>query len=154
MGAVAEFVAQEAERESEAREAENKPAACEVEEELLGLPSDFPDKGHRQKLNLDAFADIEAQLREGEAFDALYSMQVVAKALVAMKDQKRKQDSGVAKNTKSQSQIVDTERHRDRHIQKYMVARTALMALGTAMGDAGDFPELKESDTYMKSRQL
>ncbi|KAJ6537148.1 hypothetical protein B0H19DRAFT_962576, partial [Mycena capillaripes] len=109
----------------------------EVENERLGLPSDFGDVVERERLNLSAMTEVEGSLREGAAFDAIKKIQVVAKALVAMSDQKKKNDSGVYKNTISQTQINDTIDRRDGHIQKYMAARHALMALNLADGTAG-----------------
>ncbi|KAJ6467656.1 hypothetical protein C8R47DRAFT_1056068 [Mycena vitilis] len=127
-------------------------ARCEVEIERLGLPSDFADAEERGRLNLLGLSQIEGSLREGAAFDAIHSIQVLAKALVAMSDRKRKNDSGVAKNTISQTQINDTIDRRDARIQNYMAARRAMMALGVADGSAENFPPLRAEDTYMKSR--
>ncbi|KAJ7743519.1 hypothetical protein DFH07DRAFT_777435, partial [Mycena maculata] len=91
-------------------------------------------------------------LREGAAYDALASVKVVAKALVTLRDRKRKNDSGVYKNTISQKQINDTERRRDLHIAHYMAARQALMNLD--QGNASQFPPLEVKDTFLKSRSL
>ncbi|KAJ7457683.1 hypothetical protein FB451DRAFT_1183008, partial [Mycena latifolia] len=131
-----------------------KQVACEVEVELLGLPSDFREPGKRHELDLAAMAEVEGRLREGAAFDSIHRVQIVAKALVGMRDRKKKNDTGVYKNTISQQQINDTKERRKEHIEKYMVSRNALMVLGLAEGTAGDFPPLAESDTFMKSRLL
>ncbi|KAJ7156652.1 hypothetical protein C8R46DRAFT_1226130 [Mycena filopes] len=97
--------------------------------EVLGLPSELtPDV--RRALNLSAFEQEEARLRKGAVHDALTSVQVVVKALLPLRDRKKKNDSGVYKNTISQQQINDTERRRDLHIARYMSSRAALIALG------------------------
>ncbi|KAJ7018652.1 hypothetical protein C8F04DRAFT_1198692 [Mycena alexandri] len=124
--------------------------ACEVEVERLGLPSEFEEQTVRVKLNLVAMAGLEGRLREGAAFDALHKIQTVAKALVSMSDRKKKNDSGVAKNTISSTMINDTIERRDTHIQSYMMARRAMIVLKYA--NETEFPPLKAEDTYMKSR--
>ncbi|KAJ7124151.1 hypothetical protein C8R44DRAFT_530114, partial [Mycena epipterygia] len=121
--------------------------------EMLGLPSDFSAED-RDTLNIATFVRQESELRQGAAFDSLASVKIVAKALVSLRDRKRKNDSGVYKNTMSQKQINDTERRRDLHIANYMAARKALMALGEADGSVADFPQLTVEDTIMKSRTL
>ncbi|KAJ7182285.1 hypothetical protein C8R43DRAFT_1115929 [Mycena crocata] len=126
----------------------------QVECELLGLPSEFKDVKQRVELGLVALGSVEEQLREGAAFDAIHSIQVVAKALVSMTDRRRKNDSGIYKNTISQKQINDTEERRDGHIKKYMAARAALMDLGATTGEMGDFPVMTVEDTWCKSKAL
>ncbi|KAK6974846.1 CxC2 domain-containing protein [Favolaschia claudopus] len=120
--------------------------ACAVEDELLGLPSEVTEL-ERSSLALAPFVTIEGELREGAAHDAIAKVKVVAKALVGLRDRKRKNDSGVYKNTIAQKQINDTQRRRDLHIARYMAAREALMALGMAKGDETDFRALKPEDT-------
>ncbi|KAJ7697398.1 hypothetical protein B0H17DRAFT_1130376 [Mycena rosella] len=93
-------------------------AACEVEVELLGLPSEFREAVKRVQLDIVSLAEVEGRLREGAAFDAIQKIQLVAKALGSMRDQKRRNDSGVQKNTISQKQINDTQDRRDIHIKR------------------------------------
>ncbi|KAJ7889990.1 hypothetical protein B0H13DRAFT_1887753 [Mycena leptocephala] len=112
-------------------------------------------RAHRRTgVNLDVlmFVHEEGQLREGAAYDALESVKLVVKSLVSMRDRKKKNDSGVYKNTLSQKQINDTEKRRDLHIARYMAARDALVKLGIAKGDDRDFPVLEVKDTSLKSR--
>ncbi|KAJ7449748.1 hypothetical protein B0H11DRAFT_1743513, partial [Mycena galericulata] len=132
----------------------NQEKACAVENELLGLPSDF-DEEERQVLGIQAFVRQESDLREGAAFDSLAIVKLVAKAFRSMRDRKRKNDTGVYKNTMSQKQLNDTERRRDLHIADYMAARTALIKLDERDGAVKDqFPPLTVEDTLMKSRTL
>jgi hypothetical protein len=125
--------------------------ACEIEKEVLYMPSDFTHE-QRGSLGLTSFGQEEAKLREGMAYDALKSVQVVAKALVPLRERKKKHDHGQNQNTAALKQVVDTERRRDKHIKNYMAARTALMTLGACSGEADDFPELTVADTQMGSR--
>ncbi|KAK6966548.1 hypothetical protein R3P38DRAFT_2816040 [Favolaschia claudopus] len=118
--------------------------ACAVEDELLGLPSEV-EEPERSALGLTPFVRIEGELREGAAYDAVAKVKVIAKALRALRDRKRKNDSGVY--TIAQKQINDTA-------SPYMAAREALMTLGLAVGDETDFQELKPEHTYMKSRSM
>jgi hypothetical protein len=114
--------------------------ACSVENELLGLPSELM-AAQRVDLNVVAFSRTEGELRDGAALDTLSTVKLVAKALVGLKDRKRRNDSGMYKNTISQKQINDTERRRNLHIATYMASRQALINLGLADG-VEDFPPL------------
>ncbi|KAJ6466512.1 hypothetical protein DFH09DRAFT_956689 [Mycena vulgaris] len=131
----------------------NTLSACTVEDEFLGLPSDFTSD-QREDLNISVFAGQEAKLREGAAYDALKLVKLAAQTLQTLRDRRKKNSSGVAKNTRSQIQLNDTERRRDLHIANYMAARGALMVLGAAVGDTTDFPALEAKDTFLKSRTL
>ncbi|KAJ7308616.1 hypothetical protein DFH08DRAFT_1051022 [Mycena albidolilacea] len=129
----------------------NQLAARPIHKEVLGLPSDFSAED-RLALNLSAFEKEEGDLREGAVEDALMSVKLVVQNLVALRDRKRKHDSGVYKNTISQKQINDTERRRDLHIARYNVAAKALIRLGRAREE--EFPVLTVADTALKSRSL
>ncbi|KAJ7789580.1 hypothetical protein B0H14DRAFT_2397373 [Mycena olivaceomarginata] len=129
----------------------NQLAARLIHKEMLGLPSDFSAED-RLALNLSAFEKEEGDLREGAVEDALMSVKLVVQTLVALRDRKRKHDSGVYKNTISQKQINDTERRRDLHIARYNVAAKALIRLGRAREE--EFPVLTVADTALKSRSL
>ncbi|KAF8135240.1 hypothetical protein K438DRAFT_1640334, partial [Mycena galopus ATCC 62051] len=126
--------------------------ACVVESELLGLPSELTST-ERLELKVEAFSTTEADLREGTAFEAINLVKVTAKALLNLRDRKKKNDSGVYKNTISQKQINDTEQRRDLHIASYMASRDTLIKLGRTSGE-DDFPALEDKDTFMKSRTL
>jgi hypothetical protein len=130
---------------------DNEQENCGVEKEVLHLPSDF-DAGARADHHLITMAEMEAKLREGAAFDALKKTKVCAQAVTTLRDWKRKNISGVAQATTSVKQIQDAERRRDLHIALYMLARKAMMKLGHATGEEGDFPVLTEADTFLKSR--
>ncbi|KAF8189420.1 hypothetical protein K438DRAFT_1763643 [Mycena galopus ATCC 62051] len=125
---------------------------CVVESELLGLPSELTST-ERLELKVEVFSTTEVDLRERTAFEAINLVKVTAKALLNLHDHKKKNDSGVYKNTISQKQINDTERHRNLHIASYMASRDALIKLGWTSGE-DDFPVLEAKDTFMKSRTL
>src|SRR5262245_64135092 len=78
--------------------------SCEVEHEILFLPSDFPC-GEREKVEATALGVEEAKLREGEAFDALRAIQNAVKTMTALLDRKRKHARGQADNTRASTYI-------------------------------------------------
>ncbi|KAJ6529952.1 hypothetical protein DFH09DRAFT_1093763 [Mycena vulgaris] len=127
-------------------------AACDVEDEVLFLPSDFT-AWERREMGLGNLELQEGKLREAIAFEGLKGVQVVVPALVTLRDHKQKQFSGQVNSTASLSQIVDCERRRDKHIRTYMGPRKVLLALGICTGAADDFPALTVPDTFMKSRR-
>ncbi|KAJ7027283.1 hypothetical protein C8F04DRAFT_1267195 [Mycena alexandri] len=134
----------------------NAQAACLVEKELLGLPSELTEE-ERAKFGVLHLRAAEMQLRQGAMYDALATVKLVTKSLQSLPDRKKKNDSGVYKNTISQKQINDTERRRDLHIARYMAARKALLKLTHASElstTEADFPTLEVKDTVMKSRTL
>lgn len=125
---------------------------CATEDQVLYLPSDL-DAATRRQLAVFDFGVEEGKLREGEAFDALYSTRHWCKAIVAMMDQHIKQDNGVAARTRAALMLQDSERVRDAHMATYNHARRAMIQLGVLNeGDSG-FPHLALADTRMKSRQ-
>ncbi|KAJ6556871.1 hypothetical protein DFH09DRAFT_1084575 [Mycena vulgaris] len=124
-------------------------SACQVEVELLGLPSEFPEVVRRAELGLVAMSEVEDRLREGAAFDSIHRVQIVAKALVAMRDRKKKNDSGVYKNI-SQKQINDTEERRDESIQR-AGARLRVRAIPLTSGPA--VAEIRGGATAMVKRK-
>lgn len=59
-------------------------------------------------------------------------------------------------NTRSGARIQEARDHRDLHMQTYLHARTAMIALGVlsdADGAQSLFPPLSLADTFMKSTQ-
>jgi hypothetical protein len=118
---------------------------------MLGLPSYFSAED-QLALNLSAFEKEEGNLHEGAVEEALMSVKLVVQTLVALRDRKRKHNSGVYKNTISQKQINDTERRCDLHIAGYNVAVKALIRLGCAREE--EYPVLTVTDTALKSRLL
>lgn len=127
----------------------------EVENEKLYLPSDLSTV-EREADGVAVLGGEEAKLREGEAFDALHAIRTAVKAVVAMRDRKRRDARGQAENTRSGRYIRDAEVRRDRHMETYAAARNAMLALGSIDADNvsnSPFPPLALQDTFMKSRQ-
>ncbi|KAJ7886527.1 hypothetical protein B0H14DRAFT_2338154, partial [Mycena olivaceomarginata] len=122
-----------------------------VEFEVLFLPSDLTST-ERLELDVATLGAEEVQWREGQAFDALRAVQNVVKALRALRDRKGKNDRQQKDNTRAGSQIADTTKRQDRHMQTYEAARQAMIRLGALTdGPNTHYPRLTEADTFMKS---
>ncbi|KAJ6572984.1 hypothetical protein B0H10DRAFT_1964240 [Mycena sp. CBHHK59/15] len=115
-----------------------------VQDKTLYLPSDFTTSEHR-----------ELGLRKGQAFDVLWAIQNIVKAITPLRDRKYKNDRQHKQHTQSGDQIRKAVKHRDRHMQMYEHSRQALIsleALDVAAGvDSSPFPPLTEADLFMKS---
>jgi hypothetical protein len=127
---------------------------CELEDEVLYLPSDF-SPSEREAIGVSLLGTEEAKLREGEAFDALRAVQVAVKSITALRDRKRKNARGQGENTRAGAYIRDAEARRDLHMKTYKTARNAMISLAVVReGDPhSPFPPLTLEDTFMKSCQ-
>ncbi|KAJ7111002.1 hypothetical protein C8R44DRAFT_633535, partial [Mycena epipterygia] len=124
-----------------------------VEDELLYLPSDLT-ANERMTLDFISLGLEEARWREGQAFDALRSVQGIVKAITALRDRKSRNDRKPKENTRSGAQIAEALRRRDLHMATYDAARKAMIALGSLDPHSKThFPVLTEADLYMKSVQ-
>jgi hypothetical protein len=110
--------------------------ACEIEKEELYLPSDF-EQGQRDTLGLTSFGEQEAILHEGMAYDALESVRVAEATHLLLREKQKRLGDGYTAFCRTGAACADTQRRRDKHINDYMLARTALMKLGA---EADDFP--------------
>jgi hypothetical protein len=128
--------------------------SCEIEHEILFLPSDFPCD-ERLKVETTKLSTEEVKLREGKAFDALRAVQNAVKTMTALQDRKWKNARGQADNTRASNYIREAQGRRNHHMRTYAACRTAMIALGTLDEDApqSPFPPLSLEDTFMKSTQ-
>ncbi|KAJ6616904.1 hypothetical protein B0H10DRAFT_1914835 [Mycena sp. CBHHK59/15] len=125
--------------------------AVQIEHEKLFIPSDLT-ASERLQLDLVNLGVEEVRWREGQAFDALRTVQNVVKAVTALYDRKEKNERQQKDNSRAGDHIQDTIKRRDRHMQTYESARLAMISLGAlAEGPGTSFPPLKEADTFMKS---
>lgn len=127
----------------------SQSATKHPEEEKLYLPSDFLSS-QRTHLNLNQLAHGESQLREGAAFDALARVQTAVKAIVVLRDRKKKDAHGQEKHTRALSKIHLAESKRDQAMNEYNRSRQALIALDV-VGASTAFPVLSIQDTFRKS---
>ncbi|KAK1221214.1 hypothetical protein PQX77_015973 [Marasmius sp. AFHP31] len=123
-----------------------KQGACDIEKEVLFLPSDY-DEVQRKEKELDSLAELEKTLREGELYDAIEEVCQSSKNQSIVRDQKDKNDRGTRANTRSLLQLKTIYVELLCCIDDYNHARRSLHALGSGL----DLPEMKEEDTYRKS---
>ncbi|KAL1712183.1 hypothetical protein EV715DRAFT_214149 [Schizophyllum commune] len=125
-----------------------------LEEEQLYLPSDLASHEH-PRYGLTELAEIEAELRRGEANDAITLIcQGIKHKMVLIKD-KLKQANSVKLNTRSVNWIKETSKKidgwaADYRAADYRRARRALVALD-ARKNTKDFPPLTDHDLTFKN---
>jgi hypothetical protein len=125
--------------------------AREPEDQVLFLPSDFPDADRRKRLQIDHLAPIEMQLREGEAYDALRDLRIAVKHINGLTYKKQTSIRNTGLNTRAKTIIDDVKRRRNTHVDKYGAARQAMINLGCSrVGDQDEFPKLTIADAVMK----
>jgi hypothetical protein len=123
----------------------------EPEEQILYLPSDFPNSEVRRDLGLDQLEVIEMKLREGEAYDALRDLRTAVKHVNGLTYKKQTNVRHAGPNTRAKEMIDDVKRKRDGYIDRYNGAREAMISLGcTCVGDQDEFPRLTVADAVMK----
>ncbi|KAJ3765937.1 hypothetical protein FB446DRAFT_602955, partial [Lentinula raphanica] len=101
---------------------------CEVENEVLYLPSDTPRAEHKEQ-GLVELAEMEMKLREGELYNALHSVRAATKAYSITHVDKRDNSRGIKANTRSSLQLKRIEQERDCCIADFNRARKALIKL-------------------------
>ncbi|KAJ3825993.1 hypothetical protein F5880DRAFT_1477138, partial [Lentinula raphanica] len=121
---------------------------CDVEEEVLHLPSDIPQTDHARR-GLLKLAEVETKLREGELYDAIHSVRAATKAVSATHVDKQDNSRGVKANTRSSLQLKRIEKERDSCIADFNRARQALINLDYASGD--DIRLMNVSDTFRRN---
>lgn len=126
------------------RKGSNKP-----EDDLLFLPSDLLPSQRNTPIML-ILSNKEQRLREGQAFDALRSVQTAVKMVVALRDDKKKHARGQAQNTRANTKVRHAEVLRDIAMADYTAARMAMIALGHESTQI-NFPPLTLQDTYRRS---
>ncbi|KAL0068273.1 hypothetical protein AAF712_004660 [Marasmius tenuissimus] len=120
--------------------------ACEIENKEIFVPSSYTEAQRKEK-GLEALAEIERTLREGELYDAIEEVRQAAKNQSIVRDQKAKNNQGTRANTRLLLQLKTIYVELQCCISDYNCARQSLQALG----GGSDLPEMKEEDTYRKS---
>jgi hypothetical protein len=121
----------------------------EAEDEPLYLPSDFlPDK--HASLNLTAMAEVEYQLREGKANDAVTSLcQAIVHGMVLLKT-KGQHSCGVYQNTRALTYINNVKKRKAAWASRYHLSRTKILCLsGNTLMD--NSPPLLDQDLFAKN---
>ncbi|TDL14299.1 hypothetical protein BD410DRAFT_734297, partial [Rickenella mellea] len=132
-----------------AGDAISNSAPCEIEDEILFLPSDFSAVQHTE-LGLTHLVLVEQSLRQGEANDALRDLRAAIKHSVVLRQQKRKNVHDQRPNTRAQQIIKSADNMKLRWATKYRHARRCLATLAFPEVDA-KYPELHDQDMWMKT---
>ena len=120
----------------------------EVPAEQLGLwlPSSFT-KPERAQLGLKQVAEIETELREGQANDALEALQ----SALAEKSLRFRTEVKPAKSQKTATRAWDSKADKQIHgaVQCYHLARNALEGLGAPRELLNQYQEIQKKDLKM-----
>ncbi|KAJ7238319.1 hypothetical protein B0H12DRAFT_995256, partial [Mycena haematopus] len=111
------------------------------EKESMFLPSCFPAQT-RSELSMEALAQVEYELRQGQAFDALDEARTAIRTYSFNLGLKKASIHGVGATTKAQNFLKTLSNDIQVAADTYRRARTALVMLGMAEND----PVLKPLD--------
>ncbi|EDR04394.1 uncharacterized protein LACBIDRAFT_304634 [Laccaria bicolor S238N-H82] len=121
----------------------------EAEEEPLYLPSDFLPEEHGS-LGLTTVAEVEYQLREGEANDAVTSLcQAIIHGMVLLEN-KSQHSRGVYQNMRALTYMNNVKDRKAAWASHYRHSRNKILHLaGKTLLD--DFPPLLDQDMFAKN---
>jgi hypothetical protein len=119
-----------------------------VEQVRLWLPSTFV-RSERVQMGLGRVAEVEVELREGQANDALEAL----RAGLAEKSLRFRTEVKPAKSQKTMARAWDSIHRADKHIrgavQCYCLARSALEGLGVSSDLLSRYQEIQKKDLKM-----
>lgn len=127
---------------------EGEATSTEVEDEILHLPSDLT-LSQRKVLQLTQLVEMEQQIRIGELYDAVKSVQRAAKAYSVTHMKKREDDRGTNMGLRSVLGLKKIEVEQDSCIADYNRARLALISLD--FPTAASVPVMHVEDTKRRS---
>jgi hypothetical protein len=119
-----------------------------VEQAAIWLPSSFT-KSERVQMGLEQVAEVEVELREGQANDALEAL----RAGLAEKSLRFRTEVKPAKSQRTMTRAWDSIHKADKQVrtavQCYRFARTALEALEVSSDLLGQYKEIQKKDLKM-----
>ena len=123
---------------------EQRKEACDA---LVLLPSSFSAKD-RSGVYTTEVSNEEVELRKGEAFDSLLSLQWTVRLICSMQKENEVNRKGVKESTRFQTKMTNLQYVQARQMGSYDAARDALISLGHVVtGDPhSPFPPLSLSD--------
>ena len=131
-----------------ASEWEEEDVGTTIEQAVIWLPSSFT-KAERVKMGLEEVAEVEAELQEGQANDALEALQ----AGLAEKSLRFRTEVKPAKSQKTMTRAWDSIHRADKQIQGavqcYHLAQSALEGLGVFSGLLSWYKEIQQKDLKM-----
>lgn len=117
------------------------------ETEPLFLPSHF-SKESRSTYCLDELAEIEFELRKGQAYDAIQDLKSSIQYMKGALRVKAKNSGSQKRNTRSTIYICKIRDNKDVWAAKYRRARECLLALGA---DPAHFRQLNDADMFLRN---
>ncbi|KAJ6522886.1 hypothetical protein B0H19DRAFT_1345812 [Mycena capillaripes] len=124
-------------------------SAIPIEKQKLFLPSSL-DKARRKELGMEELVNIESELREGQAHDALADVWIAIKTFNFNVAFKIANIMGQAANTRAQNFLQTLANDRIRAADKYRIARKALLGLGMSDSDP-TLQHLTNEELYAKN---
>ena len=127
---------------------EEEAVEVPIEQVMVWLPSSFT-KSERIQLGLEQVAEVEVELREGQANDALKSL----RESLAEKSLRFRTEVKPAKSQRTMTRAWDSIHRADKQIrgavQCYRLTRTALENLGASSELLGRYKEIQKKDLKM-----
>lgn len=127
---------------------EEEGVEMSVECAVIWLPSSFT-KFERAEMGLEKVAEVEAQLREGQANDALEAL----RASLAEKSLRFRTEVKPAKSQRTMTKAWDSIHRAEKQIkaavQSYRLARSALKGLEVSNGLLNQYKEIQKKDLKM-----
>jgi hypothetical protein len=127
---------------------EDEDVETPIEQVKLGLPSSF-DKVERDQMGLKRLEEMEIELREGQANDALEAL----RAGLAEKSLRFRTQVKPAKSQRTMTRAWDSINRADKQIKaavrSYRLARNALEALGASQHLLNQYQEIRKEDLKM-----
>lgn len=127
---------------------EEEEVETSIERAVIWLPSSFTSS-ERIQMGLEQIAEVEAELREGQANDALEEL----RAGLAEKSLRFRTEVKPAKSQRTMTRAWDSIHRADKQIraavQSYRLARSALEALGVSSELLGQYKEIQKRDLKM-----
>ena len=119
------------------------------EQRKLYLLSDFTP-AERQQLSMCTLAQVELNLRKGEANDAIRQIRKQINYKLGLLEGKMKHVRHSSDNTRATKILRDVDKARNAAATTYRAARIVIISLG---GDSvKEYPELRDQDMYIKSQ--
>ena len=127
---------------------EDEDVEVPVEQVKLGLPSSF-DEVERAQVGLTSLEEMEIELREGQANDALEAL----RACLAEKSLRFRTEVKPAKSQKTMTRAWDSINRADKQIKaavrSYKLARSALEVLGASEHLLDQYKEIQKENLKM-----
>ncbi|KLO05566.1 hypothetical protein SCHPADRAFT_946616 [Schizopora paradoxa] len=125
---------------------ESPPADVSISPSFtLYLPSDFPSE-ERKELKLNDLAEMELELRKGQASEVLNELRQQCKVNAMLQLDNEENDRGTRANTRSHKARNEAHRLKQHWILEYKSIRASMVSLG--LDKKSYFKDLNESDCY------